>query len=181
MQVMLLQEFSQRTILPVQVKPHCMKLFPATAAAVPALFAIFAILLTSCSASKKTEKPRSTSNGDHPVSRNAFLFAQRTTDSTYGYSEKNPVRVGNADASEGPLNEQRFLNALLGPHGERIAYVREGSCCPFETNNGFMGGGMLDRYKITWAGQDQPVILYLNMYDPGDLFVPVGFTVRNDL
>jgi hypothetical protein len=33
------------------------------------------------------------------------------------------VKVGGAMNSSGPINEKRFLNALLGPKGEKVEYM----------------------------------------------------------
>ena len=110
-----------------------------------------------------------------------FLIKEYTTDETYGYTESNPIMVGGIN--EGPLNERRFLNALVGPKGEEISYQRVGSCCHFYTQNGISGGngGLLDRYAITYEGLKTPIILYLNMYDSDVLKVPVGFTLRYNI
>lgn len=78
----------------------------------------------------------------------------------------------------GPLNERRFLNGLAGPNGEAIQYRRTGSCCGFKTPNGFDNMGMLDRYKVYRDGCKDTAILLINMYDKGDLKVPVGFSSR---
>ena len=67
------------------------------------------------------------------------------------------------------------MNALRGPKGEKITYDRKGSCCHFETSNGFMGGGLLDRYEVKIDGSSKIYILYVNMYDPGPLKAPMGF------
>lgn len=104
-----------------------------------------------------------------------YLLTETTADSTYGFSMTNPVKVGGAKKSEGPLNERRYLNGLLGPNGEVVDYFRAGSCCAFESKNGFMGTGLLDRYRVFWKGSDT-FNIYINMYDEGNLYVPVGFT-----
>lgn len=97
----------------------------------------------------------------------------------YGYSPENPILVGSGDNRQGPANERNYLNLLLGPNGEEIKYVRKGSCCPFETKNGILGGGMLDIYEITYEGLDKPIVLYLNMYDPPkDYLLPAGFKLK---
>ncbi len=98
-----------------------------------------------------------------------------TSDSTYGYTEENPIKVGGMNEKRGPDNERAFLNALLGPDGQELLYKREGSCCPFETPNGFAGHGLLDMYEIKYEGLEESIILYLNMYDSEELFIPVGF------
>jgi hypothetical protein len=88
------------------------------------------------------------------------------------------VKVGSKDGT-GPQNERRFLNALLGPNGEDIRYLRAGSCCPFKTPNGILdGAGLLDRYRIYWTGGKDTLDIYINMYDQGDLMIPTGLTAK---
>lgn len=96
----------------------------------------------------------------------------------YGYSKTEPVLVGGLVAGDhsGPASERRYLEALRGPHGETLSYERVGSCCPFETPRGFKGIGLLDAYQVTFNGAREPVVLYLNMYDSGELYVPRGLT-----
>ncbi|NII25799.1 2-dehydro-3-deoxyphosphooctonate aldolase [Pseudoflavitalea sp. X16] len=141
-----------------------------------------ALLATACSSSRKTQYPelRSASSGagNHAMlNDNAFKLTAIAEDSTYGYTEANPIKVGGG-LQNGASNEKRFLNALLGPDGEAISYTRRGSCCHFKTPNGIMGGGLLDAYIVTWKGQEKPIILFINMYDPGELKAPKGFTFR---
>ena len=137
-------------------------------------------IICSCSSSKKVvvddrevlPSERVVINGQ------AFLLTEISTDKSYGFTEKNPVRVGVVDKLEGPLNERRFLNALAGPNGEKVSYYRLGSCCPFNTDKGFNGKGLLDNYKVTWEGSKDTVSIYINMYDYGQLKAPVGFTIK---
>lgn len=94
----------------------------------------------------------------------------------YGYSEKNPIKVGGIDS--GLISQRNYLDRLTGPNGEKVTYVRLGSCCMFETKNSPFGGGMLDRYEITIEGQEEKKILYLNMYDKDKLYAPKGFLMK---
>ncbi|WP_299985912.1 hypothetical protein [uncultured Pontibacter sp.] len=149
-----------------------------------------AFLAISCSASKNTGSTSNTASAKGMVdygspvheqkllNETTFVIAEVSEDKTYGYDSKNPIMVGGADKSEGPLNERRFLNALAGPDGEVISYHRLGSCCSFQSKNGMMGGGLLDKYSITYEGLAEPIILYINMYDSAKLKVPVGFTLK---
>ncbi len=98
-------------------------------------------------------------------------------DPTYAFTEENPVKVGGGALGDGPANERKYLNALRGPNGEVIEYERQGSCCFFETG-GDPFGGLLDMYSVTYEGLEEPVTIYINMYDPGVQMVPVGFTAR---
>jgi hypothetical protein len=142
---------------------------------------VVALFTLACSSSKKaSQNPEK--HGDfrhHPrLDANTFRLTEVSEDSTYGYKPENPIKVGGALNHEGPTNERRFLNALLGPKGEKISYNRDGSCCPFKTSNGFMGGGMLDAYEVTWEGLEKPITIYINMYDAGALQAPKGFTFK---
>ena len=99
------------------------------------------------------------------------------SDSTYGYTQKNPIKVGGRSHDRGPRNERAYLDALRGPGGETLEYHRLGSCCRFKTPNGMIGGvGMLDIYEVTYEGLASPGKLYLNMYDYEQPQIPRGFT-----
>ncbi len=89
------------------------------------------------------------------------------TDSTYGYTKENAVRVGDGDDFlRGPARERTYLDNLRGPNGEPISYERTGSL-NFEDT-------ILDEYVIT--GLSTPVTLYLDIYKFEELKAPVGFT-----
>lgn len=97
-----------------------------------------------------------------------------SSDATYGYSESNPIMVG--EKNGGPKDERRFLDALRGPGGQRVTYKRLGSCCLFKTPNALIGDAvLLDRFEVTYEGLATPVILYLDMYDYEQPKLPVGF------
>jgi len=109
-----------------------------------------------------------------------FLRLQATaTDATYGHTPANPIKVGGFRTRLGSTREKMYLNALMGANGQPIEYERLGSCCAFSTPNGMQGGGLLDAFRITVQGQRKSSILYLNIYDEGDLLVPVGFSPRS--
>ncbi len=95
----------------------------------------------------------------------------------YGLTEKTAIKTGG-----GPKGEHDYLNMLSGPNGEKVKFKRLGSCCAFETKNSPFGNtGLLDKYEVTYDGLKEPVILFMNMYDPptGDLFAPSGLKMRN--
>jgi hypothetical protein len=98
-----------------------------------------------------------------------------TNDKTYGYTEKNPIKVGSIDKG------YHFLNALKGPMGEKISYERIGSCCPFKTKNALIGDqGLLGKYKIIYEGLEKSIILYINVYDKEELKCPYGLTFKTE-
>ena len=130
--------------------------------------------LASCSSTQQVSKNIQQELKD----KDTFLVKKVSTDKSYGLTPKNPVEVGGVKDSEGPLNERRYLNALTGPNGERISYYRQGSCCPFKSENGLMGTAFLDNYRVTWENSKDTVSIYINMYDSGILKAPVGFGIK---
>lgn len=99
-------------------------------------------------------------------------LTKTATSPGYGYSPQEPIKVGGGEASE-----RQYLNSLRGPQGQEVQYERTGSCCPFEIKNSEIGG-MLDVFKVIWEGAAKPIVLYLDMYDADELFVPGGLTAR---
>ncbi len=141
-------------------------------------------ILFGCSAIKS---PTAKSNGEGDTRKvevefiddNSYLLTETASDNTYGYKHTNPVKVGGIMESSGPKNERRFLNALVGPNGEKVTYFRDGSCCNFKTpNSAFNNMGLLDKYRVTYTGSTDTFDIYINMYDKGDLLIPVGFKAR---
>jgi len=97
-----------------------------------------------------------------------------STDPTYGYNEKNPIRLGFLPRQEnlerlslmdqiglaglqGPRNEKAYLINLRGPAGQEVTYKRLGSF-------GGIADVILDGYQVQYAGQVSPVTLYLDRY-----------------
>jgi hypothetical protein len=87
-------------------------------------------------------------------------------DETYGYAMANAIKVGGGPF-EGPARERNYLDNLLGPNGEVISYVRQGSQ-PFEET-------ILDIYVIDYPGLQDPIILFIDEYSFEELSAPVGF------
>lgn len=92
-----------------------------------------------------------------------------STDSTYGYTETNPIKVG-GDFLEGPARERAYLDNLLGPNGERLSYERQGSL-PTDTT-------IVDIYVVTGSGINET--LYIDEYNYSEPQAPVGFTCKGE-
>ena len=89
------------------------------------------------------------------------------TDTTYGYTKENAIRVGDGgELFGGPARERVYLDNLRGPGGEPLSYERTGSL-NFEDT-------ILDEYVIT--GLAARVKLYIDIYKFEELKAPVGFT-----
>ena len=97
---------------------------------------------------------------------------------TYAYRPEEPVMVGGYSAGVGPESSRLYLNSLRGPKGEAVTYERRGSCCPFETPSSELGVGLLDVYLLTYDGLPEPLMVYVNMYDRAETYVPRGLSTR---
>ena len=109
---------------------------------------------------------------------NTFVINDYSTDKKYGYDADYPVNIFYRNTVNDTLNQQRFLNALAGPKGQKIIYSKLESCCPFPTKKTDLGAGFLDVYELKWEGQKKPIKLYLNIYEKGILMVPVGLSLK---
>lgn len=145
------------------------------------IFGLFTILflLNSCVSTKLTIK-NIDDNAPSPIlfNKDRFLVTDYSSDKKYGYDPDYPINVFFKNTKDDKLNAIRFLNALAGPNGEEIFYIRVETCCPFPSKRTDIGAGLLDIYEVSWKGQSKPVRLYLNIYEKGYLFIPLGFSIK---
>jgi hypothetical protein len=138
------------------------------------------IILCSCVSTRSTLKNVDDSAPDLVINNNnTFEIKLFSTDKKYGYDKDYPINIF-YQTSISDINQERFLNALAGPKGEKITYTKLESCCPFPTKRSDMGAGFLDVYELKWEGQKKPIILYLNIYEKGILMVPFGLRLKNN-
>ena len=143
------------------------------------LFSLSALII-SCVSTRSTLKNVDDSAPDLILTpNNTFDIKLFSTDKKYGYDKDYPINIF-YKTSATDANQERFLNALAGPRGEKITYTKLESCCPFPTKRSDMGAGFLDVYELKWEGQQNPVTLYLNIYEKGVLMVPVGLTLKKN-
>lgn len=109
---------------------------------------------------------------------NTFIITEYSKDKKYGYDKNYPINVFYISTRDESINQERFLNALAGPKGEKLTFIKVESCCPFPTKRSDMGAGFLDVYEVRWEGQKKPIQLYLNIYEKGALLVPVGLSIK---
>lgn len=139
------------------------------------------LIFTSCISTKSTLK-NVDNNAPTPKLENntTFKITEYSKDKKYGYDSEYPINIFYGNTKSETINQQRFLNALAGPKGEKISYTKLESCCPFPTKRSEMGAGFLDVYELKWEGQQKPIILYLNIYEKGLLMVPVGLSLQKN-
>lgn len=146
------------------------------------ILSLFALLVisTSCVSTKSTLKNVDDNAPTPTLKNNTFVITEYSKDKKYGYDKDYPINIFYKNTKNETINQQRFLNALAGPKGEKITYTKLESCCPFPTKRSDMGAGLLDVYELKWEGQKSPVILYMNIYEKGLLMVPVGLTLNKN-
>jgi hypothetical protein len=89
-----------------------------------------------------------------------------SSDTGYGMSANNPVKVG-LDAATSPTRELQYLNALRGSSGQPMRFRRVGTSVA--------GSVILDIYELNYEGLASPVRLYLDGYHFEEPMAPVGF------
>lgn len=137
------------------------------------------IFISSCVSTRSNLKNVDDSAPDLVLTpNNTFDIKLFSTDKKYGYDKDYPINIF-FQTSKSEVNQERFLNALAGPKGEKITYTKLESCCPFPTKRSEMGAGFLDVYELQWEGQKKPIVLYLNIYEKGILMVPMGLRLRD--
>lgn len=136
-------------------------------------------IATSCVSTKSSIK-NIDDNAPIPSlsNNNTFIITEYSKNKKYGYDKDYPVNVFYISTRDETVNQERFLNALAGPKGEKLTFIKVESCCPFPTKRSDMGAGFLDVYEVRWEGQKKPIQLYLNIYEKGALLVPVGLSIK---
>lgn len=145
----------------------------------PILFIALLLLSVSCVSTKSTLKNVDDNAPNLVLSKeNTFVITAFSKDKKYGYDADYPVNLFYRNTTNETINQERFLNALAGPKGEKITYTKLESCCPFPTKRTDLGAGLLDVYELKWSGQKKPIKLYLNIYEKGILMVPMGLSLK---
>ncbi len=99
-----------------------------------------------------------------------YLLKTLTThapDDSYGFSEKNPVKIGM------PVQREKlYLSMLRDSKGEALKYKRMGSCCAYMNTRSVMGMALCDRYELEIDGKIKS--LYISVYDYEEPKIPQG-------
>ena len=140
---------------------------------------ILMFLSSSCISTKSTLRNVDDNAPIPKLSKdNTFIITEYSKDKKYGYNKDYPINIFYYNTYNEQLNEERFLNALAGPKGEKITYTKLETCCPFPTKRSAMGAGFLNVYELRWEGQKKPIVLYVNIYEKGFLKCPMGLSIK---
>ena len=87
-------------------------------------------MLTSCVSTKSTIQNINDAVPTPEINQSlgSFVITKMANDKKYGYNPDYPVNVGFTTTEEAYNNQVRFLNALAGPNGEKIKFVKKEVC-----------------------------------------------------
>ncbi|MGQ2985221.1 2-dehydro-3-deoxyphosphooctonate aldolase [Flavobacterium sp.] len=143
------------------------------------LLSISLLALTSCVSTRNTIKNINDDAKMPSLSKEkTFIIVEISKDKNYGYDHDYPVNLGFMSYQTAEINVQRYFGALTGPKGEKLSYKKIDTCCPFPSKRTDMGAGLLDIYAVSWDGLAEPVRIYINLYEKGEIVAPHGFGIR---
>ena len=103
------------------------------------LYITMLLSITACTSTKSTLQNTDDNAPDLLLSaNNTFVIQHYSTDKKYGYDKDYPVNIFFNNTANETINQERFLNALAGPKGEKISFTKLESCCPFPTKRSEM-------------------------------------------
>ncbi len=152
------------------------------------LLLLATVLVVSCVTSKdKFQKkyPQYVSNRNiikelPKINDSTLLIKEYAKDIEYGLKPEKPIFLGIYKTYDAIDNIDRFFNAIIGKNKQILIKKRMKYCCPFKTPNSptidrDKKFGLLEVYQVSYEGLEKPIVLYFNVYDSGDLFIPDGF------
>jgi hypothetical protein len=112
----------------------------------------------------------------------AFANLPVATDSTYGYTNTNPVKLKKGNQEKSILQEMNYLSGLTTNDKQhlvflhRTAVLNPGYKPPLITDRTAPKAGVLDKYVFLTADTKDTVTLFIDIYSKGTLMLPVGLT-----
>lgn len=121
-----------------------------------------------------------------------FFKLTVSTDSTFGYTDKNPLKMkkGNQQKSIGYSID--FLKSLITEDNQKLELVQRFTVDDpnyprpkTQVTNRYTGMplsgklGLLDKYCFLTTEKKDTVIIYVDVYNKGELKIPKGLKIKN--
>jgi len=110
-----------------------------------------------------------------------FSKLKQSTDSSYGYSANNPLKLRKGDPVGGVSNSKKFLQGLRTEDGQELTIASRSSVNDpnYKEKPGGIAanlgdGGVLDMYELITSATKTKIILYFDIYHKGGLMIPIG-------
>ncbi len=119
--------------------------------------------------------------------QNDFTKLQQSTDSTFGYTTGNPIKLKKGNQAKSIQYTHRFLAGLKTNDNQALTLLSRSSTSysayqkPIiqikdKTTGMPLSGklGMLDKYVFITANTKDTITIYIDIYNKGELFLPAG-------
>lgn len=116
-----------------------------------------------------------------------FTKLETSTDSAYGYSAMNPLKLKKGNQGKSIINSEKFLSGLKTEDNQSLTYLfratvsnptyKEGKIRLTNRYTGMpMSGklGLLDKYVFLTSNSKDTVRLFVDIYNKGTLMLPIG-------
>jgi hypothetical protein len=116
-----------------------------------------------------------------------FSKLKTSTDSTFGYSDQNPLKLKKGNQGKSIDNSYKFLSGLKTLDNQTLTLLYRSTIDnptykepAIRINNRQTGlpisgkFGLLDKYVFLTSNTKDTVTLYVDIYNKGGLFLPIG-------
>lgn len=116
-----------------------------------------------------------------------FTKLVTSTDSTYGYSAQNPLKLKKGNQGKSIVNSEKFLSGLKTENNQSLIYLFRATVSDpsykepkIRLNNRYTGMpisgklGLLDKYVFMTSNSKDTVRLFVDIYNKGTLMLPIG-------
>lgn len=116
-----------------------------------------------------------------------FSKLETSTDSTYGYSVQNPLKLKRGNQGKSIINSEKFLSGLKTDDNQSLIYLSRATVGDpgykepkIRLYNRYTGVpisgklGLLDRYVFLTSDSKDTIRLFVDVYNKGTLMLPIG-------
>jgi hypothetical protein len=116
-----------------------------------------------------------------------FTKLMTSTDSSYGYSAQNPLKLKKGNQGKSIINSKKFLSGLITEDNQSLIYLFRATVGnpdykepKIKLNNRYTGMplsgklGLLDKYVFLTSNTKDTVKLFVDIYNKGTLMLPIG-------
>ena len=120
-----------------------------------------------------------------------FLRVSASTDSTYGYTDQNPLRMKHGNLGKSIGYSYDFLLGLKTTDDQTLKFVQRITVDnpkykkpKYQSVNGGSGapvnGSQLDKYTFLTSRKKDTVIIYVDVFHRGELKIPIGLKYEQE-
>lgn len=118
--------------------------------------------------------------GSKAQAQKAFSKLPSATDSTYGYTNTNPIRLKKGNTEKSIMQEMNYLSGLTTKDKQHLVLLHRSAVAnpgykePLLRDLYNSKGGVLDKYVFLTANTKDTITLFIDIYSKGTLMLPAG-------